>query len=95
MDTDHQFDWGTNKAAKNRRKHRVAFEEAASVFDEPMFITVVDDDHSVDEERYITIGVSSQRRLLIVEHADRDGQIRIISAREATKKEERFYAEAE
>ncbi len=60
-----------------------------------MFITVVDDDHSVDEERYITIGVSSQRRLLIVAHTDLAGQIRIISAREATKKEERFYAEAE
>ena len=95
MDTDHEFGWGTNKAARNLRKHRVAFEEAASIFDDPMFITVVDDDHSVDEARYITIGVSSQRRLLIVAHADRDGQIRIISAREATKKEERFYAEAE
>ena len=55
MDTDHEFGWGTNKATKNLRKHRVAFEEAASVFDDPMFITVVDDDHSVDEERYITI----------------------------------------
>jgi len=95
LDTDPKFGWGTNKAARNLRKHRVAFEEAASVFDDPMFITVVDDDHSVDEERYITIGMSSQRRLLIVAHADRDGQIRIISAREATKKEERFYAEAE
>ena len=49
MDTDHEFGWGTNKAAKNLWKHRVAFEEAASVFDDPMFITVVDDDHSVDE----------------------------------------------
>lgn len=95
MDTEHQFGWGTDKAAKNHRKHRIAFEEAATVFDDPLFITVVDDEHSMDEERYITIGVSSQHRLLIVAHTDRDGQIRIISVREATKKEERFYAEAE
>jgi uncharacterized DUF497 family protein len=94
LETDHQIGWDTDKAAKNLRKHKVAFEEAATVFDDPMFITVVDDEHSVDEERYITIGVSSQRRLLIVAHTDREGQIRIISAREATKKEERFYAEA-
>ena len=95
LDTDRQIDWGTDKAAKNLRKHKVAFEEAATDFDDPMFITVVDDEHSLDEERYITIGVSSRRRLLIVAHTDREGQIRIISAREATKKEERFYAEAE
>ena len=92
---DRQLGWDTNKAAQNLRKHRVAFEEAATVFDDPMFITVVDDEHSVDEERYITIGVSSQRRLLIVAHTDRDGRMRIISAREATKKEENFYAEAD
>ena len=73
MEMDRQLGWDTNKAAKNLRKHRVAFEEAATVFDDPMFITVVDDEHSVDEERYITIGVSSQRRLLIVAHTDRDG----------------------
>jgi uncharacterized DUF497 family protein len=95
LETDRQFAWDTNKAAKNLRKHSVAFEEAATVFDDAMFITVVDDEHSTDEERYITIGVSSQRRLLIVAHTDRDGRIRIISAREATKQEERFYAEAE
>jgi uncharacterized protein len=95
VEMDRQLGWDTNKAAKNLRKHRVSFEEAATVFDDPMFITVVDDEHSVDEERYITIGVSSQRRLLIVAHTDRDGRIRIISAREATKKEEQFYAEAE
>ncbi len=95
MDTDQQFGWSADKAAKNRRKHRVAFEEAATVFDDPMFITVIDDEHSVDEERYITVGMSSQHRLLIVAHTDRGGRIWIISAREATKKEARFYAEAE
>ena len=95
MDTDQQFDWRAAKAAKNRRKHRVTFEEAATVFADPLFITVIDDEHSMDEERYITIGMSSQQRLLLVAHTERDGQIWIISAREATKKEERFYAEAE
>jgi hypothetical protein len=92
---DRQLGWDPNKAAKNLRKHRVAFEEAATVFDDPVFVTVVDDEHSVDEERYITLGMSTQRRLLIVAHTERDGRIRIISAREATKKEEQFYAEAE
>lgn len=95
METDRQLEWDTSKAAKNLRKHGVTFDEAATVFDDPMFITVMDDEHSTDEERYITIGVSSQRRLLIAAHTDRNGRIRIISAREATKKEERFYAEAE
>jgi len=95
VEMDRQLGWDTNKAAKNLRKHRVAFEEAATVFDDPVFITVVDDEHSVDEERYITVGMSSQRRLLIVAHTDRHDRIRIISAREATKKEEQFYVEAE
>lgn len=95
MNNDRRFGWDSNKAAKNLQKHRVTFEEAATVFDDPMFITVIDDEHSVDEERYITIGVSDQRRLLIVAHTEHDNRIRIISAREATKKEGRFYAEAE
>jgi uncharacterized DUF497 family protein len=95
LDTELQFGWRTVKAAKNRRKHKVTFEEAATVFADPLFITVIDDEHSMEEERYITIGMSSQQRLLLVAHTERDGQIWIISAREATKKEERFYAEAE
>ncbi|MBC8262507.1 MAG: BrnT family toxin [Anaerolineales bacterium] len=95
MTTERQFEWDANKAAQNLKKHSVAFEEAATVFDDPMFITVVDDEHSVDEERYITIGLSAQGRLLMIAHTDRGGQMRIISARKATKKEEQFYAEAE
>lgn len=90
-----QFEWDNNKAAKNLRKHQVPFDEAASVFDDPMFITVVDEEHSVDEERYITIGISKHGRLLVVAHTDREGQIRVISARKATRKEANFYAEAE
>ena len=60
-----------------------------------MFITVVDEEHSDDEERYITIGISKHRRLLVVAHTDRKGRIRVISARTATRKEANFDAEAE
>ena len=85
----------SDKAAINAKKHRVSFEEAKTVFDDPMFITFIDEEHFIDEERYITIGLSNRGRLLMVAHTDRQDQIRIISARKATKKEERFYAEAE
>ena len=95
MTTELQFEWDPNKAAKNVEKHQVSFEEAATVFDDPMFITFIDEEHSVDEERYITTGLSNRGRLLLVAHTDREGRIRIISARKATKKERRFYAEAE
>ena len=93
MTTDRQFEWDVNKAAKNLDKHRVDFAEAATVFDDPVFITVVDDEHSADEERYITLGLSAQGQLLVVAHTDRASRIRIISARRATRKEELFYAE--
>jgi uncharacterized DUF497 family protein len=87
------FEWDTDKATRNVEKHHVPFEEAATVFDDPIFITFVDDEHSINEERYITIGMSSRGRLLMVAHADRGNRTRIISARSATKKEEQFYAE--
>jgi uncharacterized DUF497 family protein len=95
LDSDREYEWDANKASKNSQKHGVALDEAATVFDDPMFITVVDDEHSADEERYITIGMSSLNRLLMVAHTDRGGRIRIMGARRATKKEELFYAEAE
>jgi uncharacterized protein len=95
LDTERHSEWDASKAARNLQKHGIAFEEAATVFEDPTFITAVDDEHSVDEERYITIGRSSQDRLLIVAHTDRGGRIRIISARRATKREAEFYAEAE
>jgi uncharacterized DUF497 family protein len=95
LTADLGFEWDPNKAARNLERHRVSFEEAATVFDDPMFITLVDEDHSTDEERYITIGLSNQGRVLLLAHTDRKGQIRIISAREATRKEKQYYAEAE
>ncbi len=70
-----------------------SFEEAATIFDDPMFITVIDEEHSIDEERYITIGLSTYGRLLMVAHTNRQGKIRLISARKATKKDEKFYAQ--
>ena len=95
MTTNRQSEWDANKAARNLDKHRVDFAEAATVFDNPMFITVVEDEHSADEERYITLGLSAQGQLLLVAHTERASRIRIISARRATRKEELFYAEAE
>jgi len=90
-----QFEWDPNKAARNVERHHASFDEAATVFDDPMFITVIDEEHSADEERYITIGRSQRGRLLLVAHTDREGRIRIISARKATRREREFYAEAE
>lgn len=63
-------------------------------WDDPVFITFLDEEHSVNEERYITIGLSNKGRLLLVAHAERNDLIRIISARKATKNEEKFYQEA-
>ena len=82
------FEWDSEKEKKNVRKHDVNFEEAGSVFDDSMFITVI------DEERYMTVGISNKNRLLLVAHTERDEHIRIISARKATKNEEKFYKEA-
>jgi uncharacterized DUF497 family protein len=90
-----QFEWDETKAANNLHKHGVSFDEAATVFDDPEFITFLDEEHSAEEERYITIGLSKRRGLLMVAHTERGGRIRIVSARKATRKEEQFYAEAE
>ena len=86
-----QFEWDEQKAASNRTKHRVSFSEATTVFDDLWFITFLDEEHSVDEDRYITIGQSKRNRLLLVAHTDRQGQVRIISARKATNNEREFY----
>lgn len=95
MKTISAFEWDPTKAAENLVKHGVAFEEAKSVFADPMFITFVDDEHSVDEERYITVGISGRGRLLVVAHTERQERIRIISARKATKKEVSYYENAD
>ena len=89
-----QFEWNPAKAKTNLAKHEVSFEEASTVFDDPMLITVLDDDHSQDKQRYITIGLSKNNRLLMVAHTESDDRIRVISARKATRNEEKFYAKA-
>lgn len=79
------------KAETNLTKHGVSFHEAATVFGDTLSSTFYDPDYSVDEDRYITIGTSSNRRLLIVSHTDRDDRIRIISARKTTRSERKIY----
>ena len=88
-----RFEWDPDKAHRNFVKHGVAFEEAQTIFNDESFVTVIDDEHSDNKDRYITIGVSGKGRLLVVAHTDRAHDLRIISARMATRKEEIFYAE--
>jgi uncharacterized protein len=90
-----EFEWDQEKAASNRRKHEVAFQEAATVFGDPLATTFPDPDHSVRERRSVTIGMSDEGRLLVVAHAERKGSVRIISARPVTRRERRFYEEAQ
>ena len=88
------YEWDPAKAADNRRKHGIVFEEAATVFLDPLAETFDDPDHSADERRFITIGESTRRRLLFVAHADRGvDRVRIISARLATRGETNAYQE--
>ena len=89
-----EFEWDPRKAKINLRKHGVSFTEAGTIFGYELAITVSDPDHSSDEDRFITIGWSDRRRLLIVSHTDRGNRIRIISARELTKAERKEYEEA-
>ena len=85
------FEWDKSKAETNRLKHGVTFEEATTVFSDPLSMLRTDPDHSLDEQRYIVLGMSNQRRLLVVAFAERPPQTRLISARRATRKERRQY----
>jgi len=77
-----QVEWDTDKAERNISKHGITFEEASGVFDDPLFLTFADPDHSsVGEKRYLIIGESVQRHLLLVSYTERGGSVRIISAR--------------
>jgi uncharacterized DUF497 family protein len=87
------FEWDPRKAAQNLRKHGVSFQEAATVFGDPFALTFDDPDHSATEQRYITVGMSNAGRVLIVAHADRGENIRIVSARKTTRSERRHYEE--
>lgn len=85
------FEWDDEKAAANARKRRVGFEEASTVFDDDLMITQADWLHSDEEDRYVSIGFSSQNRLLVVSYTERVRTIRIISAREPTSREKQSY----
>ena len=86
-----QFSWDNEKAVTNLEKHRVSFEEASTAFGDPLSITVDDPDHAEVEARFVMVGQSFRGRLLVVVHSEREGSIRIISAREATRRERRDY----
>ena len=87
------FEWDHQKAERNATKHRVTFQEAATVFADSLSVTFPDPDHSLDEERFITVGTSETGKVLIVAHTDRGDRIRIISARRTTRREKEFYEE--
>lgn len=86
-----RFQWDPQKAASNAKKHSVSFEEAITVFADPLAVTILDPDHSVSELRFLTIGQSRAYRLLVVSHTDRQGEVRLIGARLATRWETRSY----
>ena len=88
-----RFGWNASKAAANLRKHGVSFDEAASVFFDPLSATGDDPDHSLDERRFVTFGMSSSGRLLAVAHTEQDDAIRIITDRTATRGERKLYEE--
>lgn len=90
---DFIFEWDEKKAKRNFQKHKVSFYEAETVFNDPCLLTFPDIEHSNSEQRYINVGLSLKRRILIVIHTERGKNIRIISCRKATKSERRVYEE--
>jgi len=86
-----EFEWDPKKAKSNLRKHRISFNEAATTFNDLLSFTFDDEVHSDVERRYITLGISHQGRILVVAHTMRGEKVRIISAREATPRERKWY----
>jgi len=87
------FEWDPGKARQNLAKHGIDFAEAATVFEDRLSLTIPDPAHSIGEQRFLTMGISFRRRLVVVAHVDTDGGIRIISARRASGAERRQYEE--
>ena len=87
------FEWDQGKAEQNYHKHGIRFEEAISIFNDPLALTIYDPAHSTTEERFVDIGYSNQDHILVVVYTERKENIRLISAREATKTEKRTYGE--
>jgi len=87
------FEWDRGKEAANRKKHGIDFGEASTVFGDPLSLTIADPNHSTDEQRFVIVGASERRRVVVVVHTVRQERIRLISARLATKSEKRSYEE--
>ena len=85
------FEWDEDKDVNNYIKHGVSFNEAKTVFNDIFSITIYDPAHSIDEDRYIDIGLSSHGRLIVVSYTERRDKIRIVSCRKATKMEYAYY----
>ena len=86
-----EFEWDDEKAISNLKKHGVSFEEGATIFNDPLIASISDPDHSKEEERYVSIGISVQGRLLVVVHTEREERIRLIGCRKATGTERKAY----
>jgi uncharacterized DUF497 family protein len=86
-----EFEWDPEKEAENFRKHGVSFHEAQSVFGDPLSLTIPDTEHSEGESRLLILGASGEHRLVVACHTERSGRIRIIGAREATRRERTDY----
>lgn len=89
-----ELEWDADKARANAAKHRVTFEEAATVFTDPLELTIFDPNHSIEEDRYVSVGTSAAGRLLVVGYTERGSKIRMIFARRATMREQHDYEEA-
>ena len=85
------FDWDEEKAKSNLAKHGISFDEAASVFDDPLFLTFADPEHSLQEQRFLIMGESARGRLLVISYTDCKDITRLISVRPATRKERKAY----
>jgi len=88
-----RFLWDPRKAVSNERKHGVGFPEATTVFDDPLSVTIADPDHALEEQRFLLLGQSNRRRVLVVAHSERGESIRIISVRRVNRRERQIYEE--
>lgn len=88
-----EFAWDDTKAERNLAKHGVSFAEASTVFDDRLYLDFYDPDHSEDEQRFIRVGTSDKGRVLVIAYTERNGSVRLISARAATRKERQAYEE--
>ena len=88
---DNSFEWDLNKAKANLAKHRVTFDEGATIFNDPAIVTITDPAHSDTEQRYFSLGLSFKSRLLVVVHIERNNRTRLISCRKATSRKRKIY----